>query len=335
MAMAFINMDDVNIGQRLRILAVDAAGVSSVDVWPRAIVGNVVLVEVASAQYSGAWGDNLSKTNLSGTWTITAGGIVADGVGGSVYSEVTGGAFIYTPSGYVLFENPMSNDQWNIQDDKTFGATFDRTLTAALSGVTVAKISVAYTYTQRQTVRSSIVNASVALSVDNDRNATSFGMLTSAYAFPTSTTALQKLFNWSTNGELSVQMGVYKYECVAGITGMDAAAASNCKFDVLGAGTATIGTKMIRYLGHDTNAYSSATTGSGGVAQSTSTPASMSVGVAAGAEFFEVRGVFIVTGAGTIIPSVALVVAASATVGAGSYFQCTRIGLTALSQGWS
>ena len=51
----------------------------------------------------------------------------------------------------------------------------------------------------------------------------------------------------------------------------------------------------------------------------------------------DVSGLFDVSTGGTLIPSIALVTASAATVKAGSFFECQRVGDTgaAASGGWS
>jgi hypothetical protein len=142
-------------------------------------------------------------------------------------------------------------------------------------------------------------------------------MLAAAYTL-TSTTSTQRLFNATANGALTLGVGVYDYEARYRLSSMSTTS-GNASFSILGAGTAVI----------DANSYSY-TTGQDNV---TATPAAQSgvffAGAAATAPIVtastatdlavHIRGMFRVTTAGTIIPSVGLTTAAAAIVTTGSH----------------
>jgi hypothetical protein len=141
------------------------------------------------------------------------------------------------------------------------------------------------------------------------------------------TTSLQKLFNTTTNGRLTLPTGTYLFECVASISGMSSTS-GNGQFDFKGAGTATIANPLWYSVGVD-GATGTAATQTGSTNVSTASPASQQTAGTATVWNFYNRGTFEVTAAGTIIPSVALVTAvATAVVKAGSYFRIQRIGPT-------
>ena len=166
MAMTFSDLKLVHVGQRFQIQNVDAAGVQDVDVWVRDIIGNAVLVEVSNA-YAGAWSDAVQTVPLTGAWTIAAAGIAATSVGGVLWAELPHPAFIKTTGGYVLLENALSTDTFNIQDDATWGASFERTLTGAITAGAISYLRTGFSYTMRQTVRAQIIHANVATARDN------------------------------------------------------------------------------------------------------------------------------------------------------------------------
>lgn len=145
-------------------------------------------------------------------------------------------------------------------------------------------------------------------------------MLASDYVL-TSTTATQKLFNATTNGALTLQPGVYEFSLLARLTGMSSTS-GNLQFSVLGAGTATIGSGALNYSsGADaTGAATSPAALSGAVLTGTTTYQPMVTG-GIGVQLQAIAsGMFRVTAAGTIIPSVTLNTAIAATVVAGTTF---------------
>lgn len=151
----------------------------------------------------------------------------------------------------------------------------------------------------------------------------------------TSSVAEQKIFDSVTNGTLTLEVGTYLFQCQVVITGLSTTS-GNGAFDILGAGTATLGTILYESIGRDgaTNTASGPTGSTNTNAQS---PVSQQTAGTSATWTFTNIGTFEVTVAGTIIPSVTLVTAAAGTVAAGSYFYCHRIGsttLTAIGQ-WS
>lgn len=160
-----------------------------------------------------------------------------------------------------------------------------------------------------------------------------YGVLTSNYTL-TNTTSLQKLFNWSTNGALTLLTGYYKFKYYFRITSLSATS-GNCSFDLLGAGTATLANMFHRGWGRDANN----TLTSGNISGSGSNSAAIAADVISAGTGTEVmiegEGVFNVTAGGTIIPSVALTTAAAGVVQAGSYFTCQSIGSSNTQGAWS
>lgn len=147
-------------------------------------------------------------------------------------------------------------------------------------------------------------------------------MLASDYTL-SFTTATQKLFNTTTNGALTLGVGVYEYRCVFRLSSMSATS-GNCGFNFLGAGTATISATSFSYTtGQDNLTTSTAAQSGKYFPQSTATAPMVTASTATDLAAV-VRGMFRVTAAGTIIPSVNLSNAASAVVTAGSFFICKR-----------
>jgi len=148
-------------------------------------------------------------------------------------------------------------------------------------------------------------------------------MLGSTYTL-TSTTATQKLFNATTNGALTLGVGVYEYRCVFRLSSMSATS-GNCGFSFLGAGTATISsTTNFSYTTGQDNVTTSTAAQSGKFFLEATATAPIVAATTATDLAVVIRGMFRVTAAGTIIPSVNLNNAASAVVSAGSFFVCKR-----------
>ncbi len=150
----------------------------------------------------------------------------------------------------------------------------------------------------------------------------------------TSTTSVQKLFNATANGALTLPVGVYEFELQAIISSMSATL-GNATISILGAGTAVIATAMSHMNGFDgapsTTAFNAFT---GGMTTSVSL-ASQAVETTDTNLLTRIHGTFSVTTAGTLIPSIGLTTAAAAIVSAGSFFRCTRLGASAYSGNWS
>ena len=161
---------------------------------------------------------------------------------------------------------------------------------------------------------------------DVDTNLEVYGVLQSGYVL-TSTTAYQRMFNWSANGAVTLPTGVYSFEVGFTITGMSATS-GNAAFGILGAGTATLANTRYGGVTADTNATILAgtmlTLGQPDMIAGTN----MAVAATNTNLVASLIGTFDVTATGTLIPSIALVTAAAATVAAGSFFRCRRIGDT-------
>lgn len=148
-------------------------------------------------------------------------------------------------------------------------------------------------------------------------------VLASDYTLTSSTTE-QKLFNSSTNGRLTVPTGRYLFECGLYITTMSATS-GNAAFDILGAGSATMGTTLYNINGIDNSTPTSGGTTTGSVSAAAQSAASMVTADTGTGLRAHLQGIFTVTAAGTIVPSITLVTANAAVVKAGSYFTCRRV----------
>lgn len=141
----------------------------------------------------------------------------------------------------------------------------------------------------------------------------------------TSTTSAQQIFNASAAGTLTLEVGTYLMECLLVISSLSATS-GNGQFQLVGGGTATVGTVKIFRTGRDTSAPQTVAAYDSAIDNSATSSANMQTAATATAIASYMRGTFEVTVAGTIIPSIALTTAAAGVVEAGSYFLCNRIG---------
>jgi len=147
--------------------------------------------------------------------------------------------------------------------------------------------------------------------------------LTNAYAL-TNATGVQKLFNASTNGALTVTAATkYEFECWFQISGMSATS-GNAAFSL--AGTATLTNVTMANFGVDASTTTTVAALNGAYAVTAATPASAQTAGTGTAMWTLLKGTFTVNAGGTIIPSINLVTASAASVAVGSYFKVMAIG---------
>jgi hypothetical protein len=161
----------------------------------------------------------------------------------------------------------------------------------------------------------------------------SFTMTQSAYALNNTAGTVQKIFNGSTNGALTLVTGTYVFELMLYITGMSATS-GNVAFNLQGAGTASIGAaarSLMQSVGVDNTTPGAPVALNGFGVQGTIgniTPLQI-VGTGT-ALASRIHGAFDVTTAGTLIPSISLVnTGTAATVQPGSYLLIRRVAPTA------
>lgn len=143
----------------------------------------------------------------------------------------------------------------------------------------------------------------------------------------TNSTALQKAFNTTTNGALTLEAGVYEFDYFAYITGMSGTS-GNITFNPVGAGTAVTNRWGQQSFGLDNNSPL-ASGARGGSASVTAASTTNIVTSATGTGMVvNTIGMFRVSTAGTIIPSLTLSQASAAVMKAGSWFRVRRVGLS-------
>lgn len=135
------------------------------------------------------------------------------------------------------------------------------------------------------------------------------------------------IFDSVTNGRLTLEAGAYFFHAMMYLTGMSSSS-GNLSVDILGAGTATVEDWLWQCMGVDATTATNAASPGGSFAITQQSVASI-VSAGLGSQFAcSLRGTFDVTTGGTLIPSLTLTHAAAATLKAGSYFWCERVGAT-------
>lgn len=161
----------------------------------------------------------------------------------------------------------------------------------------------------------------------------SFTMTQSAYALNNTAGTVQKIFNGSTNGALTLVTGTYVFELMLYITGMSATS-GNVAFSLVGAGTATIGAaarSLMQSVGVDNNSPAGAVALNGvGVQGTIGTITPLQIAATGTALASRIHGAFDMTGGSTLIPSISLAnTGTAATVQPGSYLLIRRVAPTA------
>lgn len=162
---------------------------------------------------------------------------------------------------------------------------------------------------------------------------TAYAVLTSDYAL-TNSTAVQKAFNHSTNGTVTLPVGTYEFQALLHVENMSATS-GNAQFDLKGAGTAVIGTVTYNGSGVDSSTVTAAAAQSGALSTTVGSAASIVTAAVGTGLGVLIDGTFVVTTAGTIIPSIALVTANAASMKAGSFFKLRLLGASNFGGPWS
>ena len=155
-------------------------------------------------------------------------------------------------------------------------------------------------------------------------------LLQAAYTL-TSQTAAQKLFNTPTNGQVTLSVGTYAFECAYSLSAISATSGT---FGFALGGTATF-TQFYSAIALKSTSLSSA--GSASTTYNTAANTNVSGTNTATAGIANISGIINVSASGTVIPQVSLSVAAAAIVGIGSYFRIRPIGSTTVTSvgNWS
>lgn len=142
-------------------------------------------------------------------------------------------------------------------------------------------------------------------------------------------TNLNAIFNSPANGRLTLETGTYFFSALILITSMSGTS-GNALFNILGAGTATVGAWLWYTAGLDNTTPATVSADLSAYYTTNATAASVVTAGTGTALRLNFQGTFEVTVAGTLIPSIDLVTGAAGVVAIGSYFMCERIGSDAL-----
>jgi hypothetical protein len=161
-------------------------------------------------------------------------------------------------------------------------------------------------------------------------------VLTADYTL-TSQTAAQKLFNASTNGAVTLPVGLYYFEAVIQLTGMSGTS-GNARFDF--GGTAVLANpRLVSAIGMDSTSPATGAAVGGSFVQGGIIATTNIVTAATGTALsVQILGIFAITTAGTVIPQISLTTASAAVVKAGSFILFNQIGASStdnLRGSWS
>jgi hypothetical protein len=141
----------------------------------------------------------------------------------------------------------------------------------------------------------------------------------------TSQTAVQPLFNVTTNNQVTLTTGTFAFECFFSLSSMSATSGS---FGFALGGAATLTQSWWADAQKGTATLATATT-----PQTTFNTAANTALATASVNtvgYAKIGGTIVVSVAGTVIPQVSLGVAAAAVVGVGSYFRIRPLGSTSV-----
>lgn len=142
----------------------------------------------------------------------------------------------------------------------------------------------------------------------------------------TSQTAAQKLFNATTNGQVTLTAGTYGFDCFFSLSSMSASSGS---FGFALGGTATV-TQSFRAAAQKGTATLSTATATQ-VTYNTTANTALATASTNTVGYAQIDGILVVTVGGTLIPQVSLGVASAAVVGVGSYFRIRPYGSSSVS----
>jgi len=327
-------------GTSTGVTVLSTANTSATDytvTWPAANVTSSNFTDLINAT-SASTASTLTKRDANGntsvknivdsyTSTATAAGTTTLTVSSTFYQNFSGTSTqtVTLPDATTL----TNGHQFYIDDASTGNITINKNGGTLLQTLPASRYAIV-TLTDNST---SAGTWTVQLSTPP----TEFIRQSSTYTL-SNTTNVQKLFNASTNGALTVKATTtYNFEGVINISGMSGTS-GNMKFDILGAGTATLTSAGWCAIGLDNTTVGTAAANGGSYTATKVSSGNIVTAGAGTAVYAYVKGTFTVNAGGTIIPSVGLTTAVgTAAVGVNTWISVTEIlpGGTNYTSGWN
>lgn len=307
--------------------------------------GNGSLISAATANT-----DYLTPPSGSSILKANSGGALANAAAGTDYlAPPSGTALLKANSGGALANAVANTDYLPVADPQTsgdmgVGVATDGTQRLHVGAGTAAKCSI-------ELVAGTLMTTPDGGSIEYDGNAFYFTPVgsqrgavpteqfccTTSTLTLTSSTSLQKVFNVSTNGALTVNGSTtYFFECSLNLSSMSGTS-GNMGFSIVGAGTATFTSAAWHAFGLDATTQTTAAAAGASFSASQAATGNITTAATGTAVSVLIKGIFRINAGGTIIPSIQLTTAAAAVVGVNSWFKCYPVGTNTVTNvgNWS
>ena len=294
-------------GNTTSALGVTAAGTtgqvlvgttSAAPSWTTALTGITTLTATGAITFNTTTNNQSYTTTSTGTITISSGTLgTVDNmtIGGTTRAA---GSFTFVGAGKASSSTAFVNTAAGTASIAPIQLTSGTNLTTAAAGAVEYDGSVQY-FSPAASTRSTVAADQVIV-------------LNTAYTL-TSATGVQKLFNVSTNGAVTLPVGTYQFECYATLSTL--AATGTFGFALAGAATYT------QYWQATGARVAAGTAATASTSFNTTANAAITPTSATTTAYMWIRGILNVTVTGTVIPQFSQTVASAAVVGVGSFFK--------------